>query len=62
MNREQLINEINRIKPTAIYYGFDFPTQSYEAATTQGLLDFFNELEDYVIQEIINQHEAEVSQ
>ena len=62
MNREQLINEINRLKPTAIYYGFDFPTQSYETATTQELLEFFNELQDYVVEEIINQHKAGVSQ
>ena len=55
MNREQLINAINRLKPLAIFHGFDFPTQSYETATTQELLDFFKELQDYVI-------DAEISQ
>ena len=55
MNRDQLINAINTLKPLAIYHGFDFPLQSLESATTQELLDFFKELQDYIV-------EAEIAQ
>lgn len=47
--KAQLIQRIQHIKPLAIYHGFDFPTQSLESATTQELLEFFKEIQDYVI-------------
>ena len=53
--KAQLIQRIQHILPLAIHHGFDFPTQSLESATTQELLDFFKEIQDYVI-------EAEISQ
>lgn len=61
MNREKLIKQINKIKPEAINQGYDYPTDAdFNAATTEELQNFHNEILNYAIEGIIAEMEAVV--
>jgi hypothetical protein len=53
MNRENLIKQINKVKPEAIKAGFDYPTQPIENATVEELAEFYTEIQAYAIDAII---------
>ena len=46
--KAQLIQRINFYKDEAIHLGYDYPTQPIEEATISDLIDFYEELVDYV--------------
>lgn len=56
--KARLIRRINKIKPEAIKYGFDYPTQPIETATVEELQEFHNEIQAYVIDAIVAEYEA----
>jgi hypothetical protein len=56
--KAQLITRINKIKPEAIFQGFDYPTDAnLEAATTAELQAFHDEIQAYAIDGIIAEME-----
>lgn len=56
--KARLIQRINKIKPEAIKYGFDYPTQPIGTATIEELQEFHNEIQSYVIDAIVAEYEA----
>lgn len=46
--KAQLIQRINFYKDEAIHLGYDYPTQPIEEATISDLINFYEELVDYV--------------
>lgn len=54
MNRENLIKQINKIKPEAISHGYDYPTDAdFNTATDEELQAFHDEIQAYTIDAII---------
>ena len=49
--KNAIINEINTLKPTAIKYGFDYPTQNLKTATATELKAFLAELREFIAYE-----------
>jgi hypothetical protein len=46
--KAQIIQRINSYKDEAIHLGYDYPTQPIEEASLSDLINFYEELVDYV--------------
>jgi hypothetical protein len=43
-----IIRQIYILKPIAEFYGFDFPTNSFEEGTEEELVEFLSEIAEWV--------------
>jgi hypothetical protein len=57
--KAQIIQRINKIKPEAIFQGYDYPTNpDFNTATVAELQEFHDEIQAYAIDGIIAEMEA----
>lgn len=51
MSKQNLIDEIETLKPEAISLGFDYPSEDPSAVDFKTLVEFKSELEQFISQE-----------